>query len=125
MPFAKTVSVLVGLLVLLPSNAESAPKAMDIAAFKDRMIVSHDGKGHYLALAERKKGERHRYFFYGNGKKMYRLRIGSASRSPKMKEWNFIEPRSARAIILKRSAEEDYTVGCFGKRVPFAVVTGL
>ena len=77
-----------------PAYADDEPKKVQMDVVPDDMIVLTDGEAHFVAVVP---WDRHkpRRFFYGDGKKMYRLNVkgASANRQKKTFTWTFWEPR--------------------------------
>src|SRR5678816_4137350 len=75
------------------ASAEPAPEAVDVAAFKDKLEILHDGKKHYVALVPFEEGG-WQNVYYGDGKTFHALRIiGSGSTGKEAFDLTFWEPR--------------------------------
>lgn len=64
-------------------SSSKGPRRIDISAVAEHLWVFTDGKGHYLATVPLQARRKHRILgnhdFYGDGKRMYRLKVSSAS----------------------------------------------
>jgi hypothetical protein len=75
-----------------PAPALATP-AVDVAPFKDKLEILHDGKKHYVALVPFEEGG-WKHVFYGDGKTFYLQRIiGSGSTGREAFDLTFWEPR--------------------------------
>jgi hypothetical protein len=77
-----------------PPAAEPAPaaSAVDVSAVKDKLVVLHDGKGHYVAVVP--SGDTYEHLYYGDGKRFFAQRVSGGSRAGTT-QWErvFWEPR--------------------------------
>jgi hypothetical protein len=76
------------------STVESQPEAgaVDVSAVKNKLVVLHDGKQHYVAVIP--FGDLYDHFYYGDGKRFY-AQLVSGGGSVGKESWNrvFWEPR--------------------------------
>ena len=68
-----------------------AAGAIDISEARPEMIVLTDGKSHYLAMTP--PGSKADAFFYGDGKRFYKLASPSYSKNGESWERSFLDPR--------------------------------
>jgi len=76
------------------SSVESQPETgtVDVSAVKNKLVVLHDGKQHYVAVIP--FGDLYDHFYYGDGKRFY-AQLVSGGGSVGKESWNrvFWEPR--------------------------------
>jgi hypothetical protein len=96
---------------VLPPQEPSEP-ALDVATVKDKLVVLHDGKKHYLALVPFAESWDHVY--YGDGKTFHQQRIAGYGASGKESfDLTFWEPRvKARWMASIDFKGGKYTVQC-------------
>lgn len=73
------------------AEVPSAAAGVDVAAYRDKLAVLSDGKGHFLALTS--PAESDRVLFYGDGKIFFQVPLVGGSRNGDKWEHAFAEPR--------------------------------
>lgn len=78
-----------------PSSALAQTPAggVDVAAYRDKLLVTSDGKGHFVAVTP--MGGSERALFYGDGKVFYEVRLVGGSRNGDKWDHAFADPRLA------------------------------
>jgi len=112
-----------------PAPAAPAGDPFDISAFKDKLKVLGDGKGHFLVLIEPYSLEdrEQEHLFYGDGKTFWEQRRTSGGRSGADSWYRaFWDPRqkptgSPASLSLKDKA---YKVDCDARETTLTPVTG-
>ena len=101
---------------------ETAADVLDISGIKDKLLVLHDLKGHYIAvLPYWDKGREDHYLFYGDAERMYAQRVrGGGASGRESFNYAFWDPRFNAAGFDFR--DEIYKVRCDDKEVVFAPV---
>ena len=86
--------------------------AIDISDVKDKLMILHDGKQHYIAVIP--FGDAYTHLYYGDGRRFYALRVQGGSRSGD-EQWDrgFWEPRvNAGWKATVGFAKQKYSVQC-------------
>lgn len=81
----------VGLCAISIASAEVPTQAVDVSAYRDKLTVLSDGKGHFIAVTP--IGSDERAVFYGDGKVFYQQRLVGMSRNGDKWDHVFIDPR--------------------------------
>ena len=115
----------VGLCAIQPARAEAPSPSVDVTAYRDKLVVLGDGKGHFVAVTPMPADER--ALFYGDGKTFYQVRLVGMSRNGDKWEHAFAEPRLTEGAREEGSGYvgfdgQSYRVEC-GKRT--TVVTAV
>jgi hypothetical protein len=115
----KKLATMLGAMALMASAtavAQTTAAPADISAYKDKLRVVTDGKGHYVAMVPFTTGDDDGMAFYGDGKEFHALRRSGGGRSGN-ESFDFIywEPRYA-AVERWRAGfglkERQYKVQC-------------
>lgn len=100
------------------SASASAPgPKLDISAVRPKLIVLTDGKSHYIVVKREPPGDDKNDFFYGDGKRFFRLAQPSYSSNGDNWERSFIDPRFTEGgheegMGFVSSRDGTYTVLC-------------
>ncbi|MBL8635666.1 MAG: hypothetical protein JNM40_20740 [Myxococcales bacterium] len=81
----------VGLCAISAASADVPTTAVDVSAYRDKLTVLSDGKGHFIAVTP--IGNDERAVFYGDGKVFYQQRLVGMSRNGDKWDHVFIDPR--------------------------------
>lgn len=99
-----------------PATDEPAPPPppAGLDGARDRLVVVGDGRGHYLAMIPFARGADRDHAYWGDGKRMHALRVGSSGMSGD--EWFsfvFHDPRYRRGVESElRFRDGKYRVSC-------------
>ena len=112
------IATYVGLCAIHPARAEAPSPSVDVTAYRDKLVVLGDGKGHFVAVTPMPGDER--ALFYGDGKTFYQVRLVGMSRNGDKWEHAFAEPRLTEGAREEGSGYvafdgKSYRVDC-GKR---------
>jgi hypothetical protein len=99
----------------------AASDDVDIADLRDKMVVLHDGRGHYLAAT--KFGDIYRTF-YGDGKVFYQLRVrgGGSNEGEDTGDRSFWAANTAAFWATLSFAGNAWKVQCDARETPLVVL---
>jgi hypothetical protein len=103
------ISILFMVLALTTvAVAKEKKKPYNVSSIKERLLIYHDGKGHYFAIMPPVKSlsDFTENFFYGNGKEFYRQRVPSSGRNGSNYSCTVTDPRVMYGA-LSSFAQED------------------
>ncbi len=114
-----TVCALATASDLSVAQAEAPGAAVDVSAYRDKLTILTDGKGHFVAVTPMPADQR--ALFYGDGKTLFEVPLVGASRNGEKWEHAFAEPRLTEGNRGEGSGYvgfdgQSYRVEC-GKRV--------
>jgi hypothetical protein len=100
-----------------------AKSAVDVSGVKNKLVILHDGKGHYVAVIP--FGDTYEHLYYGDGKQFHAQLVSGGSRSG-TSEWErvFWEPRvdaAWKGSIGFRDGK--YTVQCGSRATEFKALS--
>ena len=98
-----------------PAFADSTVKdTIDITAIRDEITFLHDGKGHYVAVRAKPKGDRK--LFYGDGTTFYEQRtMGKSvdlSKPNPQYSWTYWSPRTVKGKAYLDLRDKTWVIGC-------------
>ena len=119
------IATYVGLCAIYQARAEAPSPSVDVTAYRDKLVVLGDGKGHFVDVTPMPGDER--ALFYGDGKTFYQVRLVGMRRNGDKWEHAFAEPRLTEGAREEGSGYvafdgKSYRVDC-GKRT--TTVTAL
>ncbi len=101
------------------AQADPPAASVDVSAYRDKLTILSDGKGHFVVVTPMPADQR--ALFYGDGKTLFEVSLVGASRNGEKWEHAFAEPRLAEGNRGEGSGYvgfdgQKYRVEC-GKRV--------
>lgn len=88
---SRSLALCVGLCAMSSASADVPTPSVDVSAYRDKLTVLSDGKGHFVAVTPISSDER--VVFYGDGKVFYQQRLVGMSRNGDKWDHVFIDPR--------------------------------
>jgi hypothetical protein len=115
-----------------PKAAGPAPDAvLDVAAYRDKLVLLTDGKGHYVAVLPgpvKRSVETDHGLFYGDGKRFYSVPVQTGSMNGEQWAFGFREPRldvgghAEGTGDLRFEPPDKYTVYCGARKTALKAV---
>ena len=98
-----------------------APDELDVSDLRDKMVVTHDGRGHYLAAT--KYGDIYRTF-YGDGKIFWQLRVrgGGSNQGEDTGDRSFWAANTVKFWAELSFKGNQWAVHCDDRETPLVVL---